>query len=912
VDTALVGEDDARQRVLDSWSPSTRVFALGKAFAVVFAGPRRVRADGAPGAWLVRQGRALSAVPLERAELEALAPAVDMVVLARGGELHVEPLGLEVDPATWIDVEAVQHEVSVPLAPAVSVAVRVVEDVSAEKVGDALRVNIGELPDGLLDASRALADVAAGRKHAVKRGSGPGIRQRLLAAWSAFVATLATLFASSRDAGKGASAGKAAAARRAPAASSRSLVIQRAGPPSRAQAWMTRLARALNHLAAQALLRLRLANFVGRQHAEYLSKMLELFEQGDLENALRYAIPLGGEPGPDTQPALLAPKPRSALTLTTGSRQRGGIGLASDFYDDLRRRYRAAFEKLDRAGDVERAAFVLAELLGASAEAVAYLEKHRRFALAAELAEARGLPAEHVARLWFRAGETRRAIALARRHGCFPIAVERLARDDAEAATALRLAWADACASAGDYVGAARVALGVAAAGALVAGWIERAIDAGGASAAAACVMKLQMDPGAFPDVRARLHTILEDTTVLGQDARRAFLEELTASSAPGAKVLARAALRAVLLAGSAPQPLVDGLVHKAADGPLRMHATGPRTIGRPTLPTPPMVPMVHARGAADRSGIPVRDAALVAHGRILVALGELGVRLLGRDGRTLARFDAPASALVVSTHGDRALAVIPRDGADGRSPASPEPGRNLVEIARIDVIGRRVQRWGLLAADAFARTFDGAIWYVARGGEILALDATTDDFEANWRIRVGTDGAHGRALEIHATERRLVFIGSGEGRTEGEQMIEVYELPSVTLRKRWFQSRNAAGLGVLEEREGRFTYSGIYSQGNPGGTVVLCEGTERMEKVRIDLREGVWSVRGELPGGRVIVRLGVHESSVSAEVAQCLLDSQAHARLGEHAAVVFDAHGRVLLVGVRDGGVLGEVMVRV
>jgi hypothetical protein len=897
VDPALVGAEQARRRALDVWSPGTRVFTLGPEFAVVWGQARRLRAEGAPGAWLVRQGRALSAVPLDPAELERVAPAVDTIVLARGGEFHIEPLGPEVDPAAWIDVETVQHETSSPLAARASFAVRVVEDPCAERVGEALRVNIGELPDGLLDASRALADLAAGRKPGAGPGKGESVRQRLLAAWSAFVAALATLFGSS---GAGAMGSPAP---RLPATSSRSLVVQRAAPPSGHEAWTTRLARALRNLAAQALLRLRLANFVGRQHAEYLAKMLDLFEQGDLENALRYAIPLRGEAGRDAQSALLPPRPRSALTLTAGSQKGSSIGLADDFYDDLRRRYRAAFETLDRAGDVERAAFVLAELLRATAEAVAYLEKHRRFALAAELAEARELAPEYVVRLWFRAGQSRRAIAVARRHGCFSLAVERLARDDAEGATALRLVWADACASAGDYLGAARVALGIAPAA--VARWIDRAIEAGGATGAAACVMKLQTDPAAFPDVHARMGTILEDTTVLGQDARGAFLEALTASSAPGAKLLARAAVRAVLLGGATPKPIVDGLVDKAEDAALRMHATGPRTIGRPTLPSPPVFPIVHARGAGDGSGIPVRDAALVAHGRTLVALGELGVRLLGPDGRTLARFDAPASALVVSTHGDRVLAVMSRDEA------SPEPGRKIIEVARIDVIGRRVQRWGLLAADAFARTFDGATWYVARGGELLALDATTDDFEANWRIHAGGDAAPVRALELHVTDRRLIFVGTGQ--SGGQDVIEAYDLPSVTLRNRRFDTRGVAGLGALQEHQGRATYCGIFVQGGtPVGMLELCEARQPMKSVGIHLREGAWCVCGELSDGRVMVRMGTRDASASAEVAQCLLDAAADVRLGERAAVVFDGRGRVLVVDLRGGGVLQEMMVRV
>ena len=42
-----------------------------------------------------------------------------------------------------------------------------------------------------------------------------------------------------------------------------------------------------------------------------------------------------------------------------------------------------------------------------------------------------------------------------------------------------------------------------------------------------------------------------------------------------------------------------------------------------------------------------VSDAAYLPGGRCVVALGEAGVRLLSRDGRTVAHFDQPATDIV-------------------------------------------------------------------------------------------------------------------------------------------------------------------------------------------------------------------------------------------------------------------------
>src|SRR5262249_26306707 len=110
VEPALVGEAEARRRVLSLWNAGTRVRAAGDALAVVWLERRRLRAEDAAGAPLVPCGRALAAVPLVARDVEAIAPAPDTLIVVRGGELHAEPLGQEVDPTAWIDVSGVVHE----------------------------------------------------------------------------------------------------------------------------------------------------------------------------------------------------------------------------------------------------------------------------------------------------------------------------------------------------------------------------------------------------------------------------------------------------------------------------------------------------------------------------------------------------------------------------------------------------------------------------------------------------------------------------------------------------------------------------------------------------------------------------------------------------------------------------------
>ena len=92
----------------------------------------------------------------------------------------------------------------------------------------------------------------------------------------------------------------------------------------------------------------------------------------------------------------------------------------------LRQLYRQTFERLVAQNRIEEAAFVLAELLKSNLEAVEFLEKHRKFRLAAELAESRNLAKDIIVRQWFLAGEKRRAIQFAVLHNCFEYVVTKL------------------------------------------------------------------------------------------------------------------------------------------------------------------------------------------------------------------------------------------------------------------------------------------------------------------------------------------------------------------------------------------------------------------------------------------------------------------------------------------------------
>ncbi len=180
-----------------------------------------------------------------------------------------------------------------------------------------------------------------------------------------------------------------------------------------------------------------------------------MFEDRDFDQALRHAIPLDDTPSEGrSAPFFGLPGVRDSLRITPGSLGGGGILMHGNYFSHLRLTYEAAAKDLEQRGQLDRAAFVWAELLQEPLRAVDLFERHEKYAKAAEVAEVRGLPPALIVRLWFLAGEIRRAVDLALLSGAFAGAVEALESRRSPRAEELRLLWASSLASGGSWLGA--------------------------------------------------------------------------------------------------------------------------------------------------------------------------------------------------------------------------------------------------------------------------------------------------------------------------------------------------------------------------------------------------------------------------------------------------------------------------
>jgi len=161
-----------------------------------------------------------------------------------------------------------------------------------------------------------------------------------------------------------------------------------------------------------------------------------------------------------------------------------------------------------------------------------------------------------------------------------------------------------------------------------------------------------------------------------------------------------------------------------------------------------------------DVGAIAVFDAVILPRQRMLLALGELGMRLVSHDGKTLAQFAQPAHELVISDHEDRVIALAQRGEA--------------FRLARVDLVSRRVQSWCDARFHCYARTFDGSVWYVATNDTIYAIDA----LDSAWDALCSADAW---AVQLHRSDGGLeALVRDGQSRQRWR-----FDVPSLQLRER-------------------------------------------------------------------------------------------------------------------------------
>jgi hypothetical protein len=555
-------------------------------------------------------------------------------------------------------------------------------------------------------------------------------------------------------------------------------------------------------------------------------------------------------------------------------------------------------------GQLEQAAFVYAELLGDAAAAVALLERDGKLRQAAELAEGRELAPGMVVRLWLLCGESERALLIARRDGAFAQALALLTHSYPEQAARLRLAFADALAQAGDYAGAADVLWPLREAPALLGTFLERASIAGGVQGgrSLARMLALEHEP---TRTLARVDELLRDPATEAIGARLGFAEGLlTVFATSAVRRSARAAIRVLLAerargAASVTGTTLDRLLKLADDAPLR--ADFP--LLPPVLPLLPLTtrkPAIEQRiGARDVGSLAIEDAALLPNGRLLVALGDAGVRLYASDLRTHTHFREPAERLVLNPQGTRALALAKR-------------GR-LYRIARLELTQRRAESWCDVELDCFASSFDGSRWFVLRDRDLLALDAAADDVRALLRVpAVASSGGPG--LDVVCSGRELELLIPVRESESCDYFA--YELDPLVLRKRHPAASPArAPVGVYGSRlrpgaHGAVVHLGLHPADQRPHTHVLFWGKHAVPIGRFV--NGSMQEQLEVTKSWAAVAIPTDDGAlvalVNLDTGDCVLrvalegKCRVRLRLDAERLLIADDRGRVRVIALDDG----------
>ena len=482
--------------------------------------------------------------------------------------------------------------------------------------------------------------------------------------------------------------------------------------PATWRRWLTRLT-----------LHSRLSALYGKRQAAYMRRMLDMFENGDLEEALRHAIPLGNGQGIGEQ-AFGTPQRRQQLAINQHSGPGRSIMFEQDMESHLRKIYRQTFERLDREGRVEEAVFVLAELLKVHQESLDYLEKHGRLQQAADLALAWDMPAAVIVRLLCLADNWQRALLVARRDNAFADAVVMLQDKWPQRADRLRLEWAESLVGKGLWLQAVEAIWSLPAERGRAAQWLLDAEAAGGRLAIGAMVKRatllpdtldaygtwieqLRDDPQRFTERAALAETLLQHKTQTGALAwlARAMVHAVIADQASGHGGLTQVQLQA-LVKMSKDKLLQTDLPAKAFKRPADVSLSS----GDATLEW--TAPEMGSRAIVD--AVPLEDA------RYLLALGEAGALVIDACGKTLMHFPVPAQAIVLAHSRQMALVLARRD--------------DVWRVSKLDLVNRTAKDLGVLMFEVFAQSFDGAAWTIGSGNQLRVVDVD-HSFETLWHV---------------------------------------------------------------------------------------------------------------------------------------------------------------------------------
>jgi hypothetical protein len=417
---------------------------------------------------------------------------------------------------------------------------------------------------------------------------------------------------------------------------------------------------------------------------------------------------------------------------------------------------------------------------------------------------------------------------------------------------------------------------------------------------------------------------LLEDESAEGERDRRSFVHALTRQERTAqTRAIARAAARALVRDATSTSAMSESVHKKNLHAILDFTNDSALRADAPALPilvanqrlVSRAVPLSIEIPASDVGMIAATDAAPLPGGRVIVAMGEAGVRLLTRDGRVAAHFDQPAHRLVISDHGDRVIAMARRG--------------EVWRLARIDLLTLKSEDWCEARVDAFDQTFDGSMWFIGAGEDFYAIDAMARRFDALWRV----PDVEGDVISVARSSSRVRFLVSRWLLEEWE-----YEFPSMTLRNRTRAGTVPIGLniamttcraisvdGIIADQSETVRFEALGDSGHgiahvdPSGKnrLRLFRNGELLRELEVSAEECnplTPAINSEWVASAIVKQAGalVTLANVNHLMARLYVSlpetGDVSVRLSSEAMMVADARGRVLVIDLETGKLMRDL----
>ncbi|MBI3229071.1 MAG: hypothetical protein HYZ45_02450 [Burkholderiales bacterium] len=788
-DPSLIGAQEARRRVLQHWCLGASLYEVLDGYLLQWPSARNLHCatlDGLALCEIQVEGKTLlSSAPLHAAELHEVARG--SVCLVFGAQLCINQLVAKIDPSIWLDLRQISlHEpVPFPVTPTR------MQDVPAARsvreifgVGDFISAEQAAKNADKAAANKRQADTLMPNVQTISHGQASKTKQNATNGRYDIMDVAARMSEAKDSRSFGAGGGRARQSQAEEKPSLRQALQKTLGffgigrkkapdtaPPSTGigtdhfnqkqassktaqipkdkisyaapqdSGWQQKISQWMNKATGAT----PLGSLLEERQAQYMRKIQAMFENGDIASALLHAVPLSdGRHSPVSSRSFGLPGVRANLTISAGGSagHKSAIYTRHDVNEYWRKIYRNAYEREVQAGNLDRAVFILAELLRCGEEAVDLLEKHQRFQQAAELAEVLELKAELAIRLWCLHGDFARAALLALVHGRFAEAVELMERKNHAQALDLRRLWAQHLAASGDLLLAVNAIWPLEAEREQALQWLLLAEQSGGLMTALALLRRLQLQPESLAQSEAALQSIAWRQDEIGQQQRARIVQEMLPFFQHNAATKNwTAALLPALIAdriaghNSLSNKDLDQLLHAAGNHVLR------EDLPKFKLDSERKASSAEFTFTCEEMGLlHIYDACRLPDHEYLLALGEAGVIKVNRHGKRLAHYPLPAHELVPARNGMSALGLALRD--------------SCVHVGKIDLLRGKVSDWQTLACQFWAKDFDGQIWDVVLNNQLLSLNTHEAQLTTVWKVA----DLPGRILEFNTDSSYLSF----------------------------------------------------------------------------------------------------------------------------------------------------------